>query len=85
MAVRGHDDEVLDPHPEVAGQVDAGLDRHDVPGGELAVSVGGEAWLLVDLEADAVAEAVAEVVAVARLFDQRPRDRVDRPCTRLPA
>ena len=42
MAVLGNDDEVLDPHPEPARQVDAGLDGDDFAGGEDVVGALGE-------------------------------------------
>src|SRR5688500_13292252 len=57
-------DEVLDPHPDLAGEVDPRLYRDHVPGGQLPVAARGQPRLLVDLEADPVTEAVSEVVAV---------------------
>src|SRR5687767_10978869 len=77
VAVRGHDDEVLDPHPDVTGQVDARLDGYDVPGGERALGARGQARLPVDLKADPVPKPVAEVIPVPRLGDQRARGGVD--------
>ncbi len=65
MAVLGDDDEVLDPHPELARQVDAGLDRHHFAGREHVLGALREPRRLVHLEADPVAEPVAEALAVA--------------------
>ena len=76
-AVLGDDDEVLDPHAELARQVDARLDGDDFAGREHVVGARREARPLVDLEADAVAEPVAEVLAVAGLLDHLAGDRVD--------
>src|SRR4029453_9727349 len=61
--VVGAHDRVLDPDPAVLGQVDAGLERHDVAGSER--SVGGRAHPggLVDLQPHPVAGAVEEGVA----------------------
>src|SRR5438105_9241252 len=58
--VVGDDREVLDPDPADAAQVDAGLDRDDVAGGEDVARLPVEVRALVELEADAVAEPVAE-------------------------
>src|SRR5680860_32970 len=63
-AVLGDDDEILDPHAELTGQVDARLNRHHFAGGEHVLRARREARLLVHLEPDAVAEAVAEALAV---------------------
>ena len=73
----GHRHEVLDAHAELTRQVDAGLHRHDVAGGQLALGGLGNPRPLVHLEAHTVAEPVAEALAVARLLDQRswPRRR----------
>ena len=77
-AVVGHGDEVLDAHADAPRDVDAGLDRHDVPGAQRLLGGGArEPRRLVDLQAHAVAEAVAEVLAVARPLDDLARDRVD--------
>ena len=62
--IRDHD-EVLDPHPEPARHVNAGLDRDDVAGPEHVLGGLAEPRRLVDLQPDAVAQAVAVVVAVA--------------------
>ncbi len=58
--VVGHDHVVLDPDPEAAGEVDAGLDGDDVAGRERVGALGREPRRLVDVEAEAVSEPVAE-------------------------
>ena len=73
----GDDDQVLDPHAELARQVDAGLDRHHFAGREHVLGALRDARLLVHLEPDAVAEPVAEALAVAGGADQLAGDRVD--------
>ena len=40
VAILGDDDKVLDPHPQLAGQVDAGLDGHDFSGGSTSSERG---------------------------------------------
>ncbi len=78
LTARGHDDEVLDPHAQPAGQVDAGLDRHDVTDQQrILARQAREARPLVNLEPDAVAETVAEVIALPRLLDHLACDRID--------
>ena len=54
------DDEVLDADAALAGQVDARLDRDDVPGHEWIGSARAQHRLLVHLEPDAVAEPVQD-------------------------
>ena len=76
MTVVGDDDQVLDPDPELARDVDAGLDRDHVAGLEHVLRALAQPRRLVDLEPDAVAEPVAEVVLVAALADHRPRGLV---------
>ena len=71
------DDEVLDPDPAEAGQVDAGLDRDDVADGERAPRLLREARILVHEQADAVAEPVPKRVPEARRLDLVARRRVD--------
>ena len=75
--VVGDDHRVLDPDAAVLGKVDAGLDGHDVAGGERSVRRPGHPRVLVDLQADAVAGAVHEGVAPARLVDDGPAGGVD--------
>ncbi len=73
----GADDCVLDPYAEFAYDVDARLVAEDHASGEGERVVPHHVWVLVDLEAYAVAEAVDEVLAVARLLDDLPRGDVD--------
>src|ERR1700742_1120989 len=65
----GGDDAVLQPEPELAGQIDAGLDGEAVPGeygGGVALDDVG---FLVFLDAHAVAGAVDEAVAQPGALD----------------
>ena len=86
-AVVGDDDGVLDAHSTHAGEVDAGLDGHDVTGGQRITGGRGDPRCLVDLETDAVPGPVDECVApsggvddvTARLVDARRSRR--RRCT----
>ena len=71
------DDEIFDPDPAEAGQVDAGLDRDDVADRERAPRLLGEARILVHEEADAVAEPVPEGLAEACRLDLVAGRRVD--------
>src|SRR6266550_1273140 len=71
------DDQVLDPDPAQAGQVDARLDGDDVAGLEDAPRLLGEARILVDDQADAVSEAVSERLAEPGRGDPVPRSGVD--------
>src|SRR4051794_8660750 len=64
-----HDDEVLDPDPAQALEVDPRFDGHDLALGERVARLAAEARRLVHLEAEAVAEPVAEVLAEAGLLD----------------
>src|SRR5262249_57514895 len=66
-----HDREILDPDAADAGQVDAGLDRDDVPRLEHVLGLRREPRRLVDGEADAVPEPVPELVAVPPVADAR--------------
>src|SRR4051812_8860306 len=68
-AVLGDDHDVLDAHPPLALDVDAGLDREGVADGEPVAVAADQVGVLMLLEADAVAGAVNEVVAVAALGD----------------
>ena len=76
-AVLGDHHQVLDPDPELARQVDAGLDGDDVAGAQLVLGALRQPRRLVDLEADAVTETVAELLAVAGGVDHRAGDGVD--------
>ena len=78
MSVPGDDDEILDPHSQLAGNVDPRLDRHHLAGLEHVLGAVRDARRLVDLEADTVAEPVAEALAVAGLLDDLAGDGVDR-------
>src|SRR6201995_63315 len=71
-----HDHQVLDPHPELAGQVDAGLDGDDITAGQHRVRALRHARRLVDLQPHAMPQAVPEVLAVARGGDDLARRRV---------
>src|SRR5437588_3256516 len=71
------DDQILDPDAAEPAQVDAGLDRDDVAGGQRAAVVRVEVGPLVYLEADTVTEAVPEAPAEARVLDHVPGDAVD--------
>src|SRR5437764_2095546 len=74
--VVGHHDEVLDPHPEASGQVDARFDGDDVPRLKRRLVALGQPRRLVDLEAHAVAEPVAELIAAPGLLDRPARGGV---------
>ena len=64
------DHQVLDPHAELAGQVDARLDRHDAARLErLLARDPRQPGSLVDLQPDPVAEAVAELIAAPGRLD----------------
>ena len=76
-ALLGDHDEVLDPRSAAARDVDPGLHGHDLAGLEARLDALREAGVLVDLQADAVAEAVAEVLAVSGGLDEVARGRVD--------
>src|SRR6185436_19398151 len=43
-ALVGDDHEVLDPHADRPGDIDARLDRHDHPGGERVLASRGPSW-----------------------------------------
>src|SRR6476619_6574976 len=75
-AVPGDHDEILDPHPADARQVDARLHCDDHALLEGCVVGDGQARILVDLETDAVTGAVLEVLSVAGLGDDVANDRV---------
>src|SRR6476659_151519 len=63
VTVLADDDQVLDPHSQLTGQVDAGLDRHHFARRQHVVGAGRETRRLVHLQPDPVAEAVAEALA----------------------
>src|SRR5689334_23355015 len=71
------DDIVLYPDAPQMGDVDARLDRHDVPGDEKRGAHDGDPRLLVDLQSDAVPEGMAEELVVSFLPDDAARDRVE--------
>src|SRR6266511_4231875 len=72
----GHD--VLDPRPEAAGQVDAGLDRERHARLQRLPVAGHDIGVLMLVQADAVAGPVDEVLAVARGGDHVAAGGVDR-------
>src|SRR3954469_6851484 len=76
-ALGGDDHQVLDPYTKLARQVDAGLDRHHFAGLEHVLGALRDARLLVDLDADPVAEPVAEALAVTGGGDPLTGDAVD--------
>src|SRR3954463_16544067 len=75
--VLGHDHVVLDPDPEAALEVDAGLDGDDVARRERVGALRREPRRLVDVEAEAVPETVAERAREVAALDDVPRGRVD--------
>ena len=83
-AVGGHEDHVLYTHPELARNVDPGLDGHDVPCVQPRVDLWSDPRRFVDLEPHAVAGAVPEQVALSRPLDLVAGRRVHglRLCTR---
>src|SRR5258706_9339053 len=72
------DRDVLDPDPEPAREVDAGLEREGHPRLEELIVAAHEIRMLVAVETDAVPETMDEEVAVPRLRDDRPCRCVDR-------
>ena len=64
-AVFREDDHVLNPHPQLPGEIDPRLRGDHRPRREGSVIGGGGPGLLVDLHAHAVAEAVAEILFVS--------------------
>src|SRR6266511_2154306 len=68
-AVLRDDDQILDPDPAEAGEVDPRFDRDDVPGLELVFRLLREPRGLVDEQPDAVPEAVAERLAEVGVLD----------------
>ena len=76
-ALLGEHDHVLNAHAEPSGQVDPRLGGQQGPGGNGLVVPVVEAGVLVDLDAQGVAEAVAEVVPVARVGDNLGPGLVD--------
>src|SRR3954464_4720754 len=64
-AVRGDDDQILDPHAASAGQVDPRLNCDDHARLEGCGGRGRQPWILVDLQTDPMAGAVLEVLRVA--------------------
>src|SRR3990172_7285768 len=73
---RGTYDDVLDPDAVAALDVDAGLDGEGHVGLERQDVAGDQVWILVTLEADAVAGPVEEPLSVTAGRDDRPRDLV---------
>ena len=67
-----HEYEILDANTRIAGEIDPGLDRDNVPRLEHVGRVGPERRPFVDLEADAVAEAVAVRPAELGCLDRNP-------------
>src|SRR5215204_6249363 len=63
------DHQILDPDPAEAGEVDAGLDGDDVADRDRAAGLLREPRVLVDEQADTVAEAVPERLAEAGRVD----------------
>src|SRR5579885_3168322 len=74
-AARGDEEEVLEPHAAEAGPVEAGLGGDDVARAQGVLRRQPEARLLVDLEADAVAEPVEEALVERRALLLRPPRR----------
>ena len=79
------DDEVLDPHTDVARQVDPGLDGDDVAHLENGAGLGPQVRLLVDVETDTVAETVAVALPQPGRLDRDARRGVDVPPDRAGA
>src|SRR5512132_4148086 len=67
---------VLDPHAETLGDVDTGLDRLDVAGGERLLVAADEVGRLVPVHAEAVTQTVREGLAVSGVLDDLPRSPV---------
>src|SRR3954468_3157569 len=65
----GANNAILDADAELAGDVDARLVAEDHPGTQRGAIATDQVGLLVDVEAEAVADAVDEVLAVARVCD----------------
>src|SRR4051794_10420032 len=76
-AVVGGDDDVLDAHPEAAGQVDAGLDREAHAGLDAIGLALDHVRRLVGPESGAMPDAVDEVLAVAGVGDHLASGAVD--------
>ena len=76
-AILGEHDHILDTHAELSGQVNARLRGQAGAGGNGLVPEGAEPGVLVDLDAQGMAEAVTEAVAVARFIDDIPRGTVN--------
>src|SRR3954467_13260477 len=72
--IAADDHQVLDPYAEAAGQVHAGLHRDRVSRRQRALPARGQPRLLVDLQADAVAEPVSELLAVTGRLDDPAGD-----------
>src|SRR5579864_1090352 len=72
----GDDYVVLDADAELAADVDPRLDGDDVAGDEDVDGLGREAWILVDVEAEAVAEPVPHCTVEIARVDDRARERV---------
>lgn len=68
---------VFDADAAQAGHIDAGLHGDDVAGGQDLIGPAGNAGLLMDIDAHAMAGAVAEALAVAGLGDDIAGDFVD--------
>src|SRR5271165_1796277 len=77
-----HRYQVLDPDPEPARQVDAGLDGHDVADYQRVGGAPRQVRRLVDLQADPMTEPVAEALPIPAFVDDRPRNTVNLgPCS----
>lgn len=76
-AVLRDGDDVLDAHPEAAGQIDAGLHGEAHPGHEGLFLALDHVRRLVRGDADSVAGAVDEVGAVSGVVDDRAGGAVD--------
>ena len=77
----GRDDDVLEPHPEPTGEVDARLDAERVARLERRRVARDHVRILVRLGADAVPDAVHEVLAEARVGDDARATRRRPPRT----
>src|SRR5437763_11922731 len=71
------DHHVLDAHPSLSGEVDAGLDGDHRAGWQDLLAPPSKEWILVDLQTDTVPQRMRERVAVAGVLDDGPNGTVE--------
>ena len=77
-SILGHEHHVFDAHAEIPLEIDPRFEREEHPRLQHRFIALADRRRFVDVEPDAVTERVAETLSEPALFDDPPRDAVER-------